>query len=336
MSTDLVRRDPRPTGRPVIPKQLLAKKRLTPGELWYVWWDTALAWMCLAAFLATLAADVALLDVGASPLVVLVLAAFAVAGFASVLSASRPATWLGKEGSGDDLKTPAWKPYRRRRAVLDDRGRRGAPHAHQRAARAADVDYSQYSVTVDRQGGELVVGVMRHSCGVGERIWRVHDRGALGRYDALAGKWAWGEPPPPPKRRQIADGPDGEPRWQEWREVEREPRFDGDTDTTYNDWVDIGPPVEPEDPRPWATSDGKNVRINAPTLDRVTTVVAEANERAEELEAADYRQEVDKKKMERMALLFQPPPSGAAERALVHGEEIDEGLASLLGDERRP
>lgn len=290
MKSELARREPRPRGNAVIPRQLLAKERPTKLELAWVWAEPIGA---LASF-ASFALSIVLLSVrGPTP-------APGRLVWTSVLVAALLATAvlvaLACEFEGDNRR-PA-PSMRRTRALVLDRGRRCAPHAHERAARAPDVDYPQYSVTVDRQGGEIVVGVMRHSDGVGKRAWREHGTAPVG-FDAASG--TWGDMRPTTVKRPVGRDPDtGEQLWLE----------------------DLGEPEwTPNPERPWARFNGKDVRIAEPTVDRIALAVDDMGEVAAQLERQAYADALAQRKLERLALVFKPPPSGSAERAAVQAED---------------
>lgn len=285
-STELVRREPRPTGKRVIPRQMLAKRE--PTVLDYAWIYQEVFGL-LAAVVGFVWSLVLLCVKGPTPyggnlVWTGAMFLFIVLGGVSIGRGVR------EIGSGSDEKKSI--EVVRRDAVVADRGRVAAAHAPERASRAEDVDHAQFSVRVERQGSEIVVGITRHKDGVGRRVWRTHENAASG-YITAAGRWG--------TQTEVVD---------KFRETKR---------TT---WV-------PNPERPWAVFNGKDVRLTEPTLDRVAEVVEDMAEIAALLERQSYADALAARKLERLALVFAPPPSGARERALVHGDEIDDELSTL-------
>jgi hypothetical protein len=76
--------------------------------------------------------------------------------------------------------------------------------------------------------------------------------------------------------------------------------------------------------------EGHHIRLVEPTLDEVDGTYTEIAEVAAQLEEEAYQQAVKLRKTERLVMIYQQPHGPMSERAKHFGDEIDEGIASLI------
>jgi hypothetical protein len=100
------------------------------------------------------------------------------------------------------------------------------------------------------------------------------------------------------------------PYWREHKET-KSARFDTTTDE-------------------WGSQVNYRKIVNNPTLASVTEAIEAVSEVAASMEERSYQERLKAVKLDRLALLYAAPRSGAEEEARVLRDEIDEGLVDLL------